>query len=320
MKKALVTGASGFIGRALCARLQVDGWEVVALGRRSAEGPWSRWVEADVANAGQMAAAEEKMAGPLTAVFHLAGKAHALAELKADLSEYDRINAEGTRQVLALARRLECPRLVLASTIKAMGEGQRVTQTEADAPAPESPYGKSKLRAEEIVLREGGPVEAAVLRLAMVYGGKERGNMTRMVEAVRRHRFPPFPETGNRRAMVHVADVVTAFFLAAEHPRAAGEVFIVTDGELYSTRELYLTIRRALGWGPPKVTPPLGLFKLAARAGDVLGKLAGRRMPLDSDSLAKLTDSAAFSCEKLQRTLGFAPQVELEDGIRRMVG
>lgn len=140
--------------------------------------------------------------------------------------------------------------------------------------------------------------------------------MTRMVDAVRRRRFPPFPETGNRRSMVHVDDVVEAFLLAATHPAAAGETFIVTDGRFYSTREIYRIILRALGRGEPGVTPPLWFFRFAAKIGDLLGRIAGRRMPLDTDSLAKLTDSAAYSNRKICETLGFRPSRTLEDGVR----
>lgn len=322
-KFAIISGATGFVGQDLCRILAAKECSVCKLVRKTL---WQDTAGAgenflyDVTNADDVLRMVQKNTSYLrgSTFFHLAGKAHALAELNTDPFEYFKVNAEGTRNALNLARQLGCRRFVLASTVKVIGEGQSEEQSEKEICAPETPYGQSKLEAEKILFSECGYVEPVALRLSMVYGGKERGNMTRMVDAVRRNRFPPFPETGNRRSLVHIDDVVEAFILAAEHPKAAGETYIVTDGNLYSTREIYMTIRRALGCGNPVFTPPLSLFKAVAKVGDVLGKIAGRRMPLDSDSLEKLTGSAAFSCEKFKK-LGFSPKVRLEEGIRRMV-
>jgi UDP-glucose 4-epimerase len=317
MPTVLVTGASGFIGGKLCARLKADGFRVIAIvGKNRADGPWDECFAVDIADATAVAALVEKIPGGCDTVFHLAGKAHALSEIGGDDSAYFRINADGTRNLLALARALGARRFVLASTVKAMGEGGFEPGDESAGCEPTTPYGKSKYEAELAVLAPDSGVPGVALRLSMVYGGKERGNMTRMVDAVRRHRFPPFPETGNRRSMVHVDDVVEALVLASSHPAAVGETFIVTDGKFYSTREIYRIILRALGRKEPAVTPPLWFFRFAAKIGDLLGRLAGRRMPLDTDSLSKLTDSAAYSNRKICEKLGFSPRYTLEDGVR----
>lgn len=320
MKTAVVTGATGFIGKNLCARLKADGWRVIAIaGRTVAAGPWDACFAADLSKPDSVSALAGKLPAGVTAFFHLAGKAHALSELNSDGSEYFAINTEGTRRLLELAKACGARRFVFASTVKAMGEGGYDLLDENFVCAPETPYGRSKLEAEKILFTGNFVPEPVAIRLTMVYGGKDRGNMTRMVDAVRRHRFPPFPETGNRRSMVHIDDAVRAFVLAATHPAAPGGVFIVTDGNLYSTREIYLTIRRALGRGVPCVTPPLWAFRCAAKVGDLLGKLSGRRMPLDTDSLSKLTDSAAYSNERIRLELGFIPEKTLEDGVRAIL-
>ena len=100
---------------------------------------------------------------------------------------------------------------------------------EEDGVEPDTPYGRSKLAAEELVLHGGYVPEPVVLRLCMVYGPQAKGNIEKMIEAVRRNRFPPLPEMGNRRSMVHVQDVVQAAVLAGTHPAAVGQA--------YSTRE-----------------------------------------------------------------------------------
>jgi len=315
-RTALVTGASGTIGRRLCARLQESGWRVIGLSTRDpAAGPWHRYLAADLAGATPEALGAQLKGEGITAIWHLAGKAHALAELRQEPAEYDRINTDGTRTVLALARLVGARRFILASSVKAMGEGTAAVLDETATCSPLTPYGRSKLAAEQLVRSEGADLEPVVLRFCMVYGGNDRGNMARMLEAVRRGRFPPFPETGNQRSFVHVDDVVEACLRAGTEAAAVGEVFLVTDGRFYSTRELYLAMRAALQLPPPRLTPPLWLFRLAARAGDLFGAVTGRRAPLDSDTLAKLTDSAVYSSAKIKRLLGYAPAWPLARGL-----
>lgn len=320
-RTALVTGANGAIGWHLCRRLSEAGWRVIGLSSRAAgEGPWQRYLACDLTAPGAAAAAERELAGErIEVVWHLAAKAHALAEWHADPAEYARVNVGGTRAALAIARGVGARRIVLASSIKAMGEGGGTVLDEATACAPATPYGRSKLESEQIVLAARGVIEPVVLRFCMVYGARGHGNMGRMLEAVERGRFPPFPETGNRRSFVFVEDAVQACVLAGVAKTAAGEIFLVTDGRQYSTRELFLAMRATLGRAAPRVTPPLWLFRLAARAGDICAWLLRRRVPLDSETLAKLTDSSAYSSGRFTRRLGYAPQWPLARGLGEMV-
>jgi len=101
--------------------------------------------------------------------------------------------------------------------------------------------------------------ESVVLRLSMVYGPTRKGNLPRMIEAVTKGRFPPLPETGNKRSMVHVDDVVQAAMLAAERPESVGQTYVVTDGPPYSTRQIYECICEALGRDAPKWHVPIGM-------------------------------------------------------------
>ena len=196
-------------------------------------------------------------------------------------------------------------------------EGRRAL-TEEDCIEPDTPYGKSKLAAEELVLHGGYVPEPVVLRLCMVYGPQAKGNIEKMIEAVRHHRFPPLPEMGNRRSMVHVQDVVQAAVLAGTHPEAVGQVFIVSDGQTYSTRQLYELICRALNRKVPGWSVPIGVLRGLAVVGDLIGKARGRRFVFDSDALAKLTGSAWFSSDRIQTRLGFKPQWTLERALAGM--
>lgn len=153
----------------------------------------------------------------------------------------------------------------------------------------------------------------------MVYGNTEKGNLPQMIKAVAKGVFPPLPEMHNRRSMVHVDDVVAAALLAAKNPKAAGQIYIVTDGQAYSTRQIYDWIREALGKQPVTWSVPQAVLTLAAQGGDVISRLRNRRFPLDSDSLEKLLGSAWYSSAKIERELGFRPRHTLKDALPEIV-
>lgn len=167
---------------------------------------------------------------------------------------------------------------------------------------------------------EGGYVpEPVILRLSMVYGPTRKGNLPKMIEAIRRGRFPPLPETGNKRSMAHVDDVVQAAILAAEKAEAVGQTYIVTDGQAYSTRQIYESICEVLGKPVPSWHVPIGMLKTLAKVGDGIGILRGRRFMCDSDALDKLTGSAWYSQEKIERELGFSPKRRLRGSLAEIV-
>jgi nucleoside-diphosphate-sugar epimerase len=283
--------------------------------RHVAEGPWDEVVLFDLATQRLQA---NVLAGVDT-IFHLAGKAHALAETRQDEEEYFRINTEGTRTLLEAARSAGVRRFVFISSVKAMGEGGDACQDESEACRPESPYGRSKLAAERLVLEGDYVPEPVVLRLSMVYGSSRKGNLPRMVDAVAKGRFPPLSEGGNKRSMVHVDDVVQAALLAAEKPEAVGQTYIVTDGHIYSTRQMYEWICEALGKPVPDWTVPIRMLKVLAKVGDAIGRVRGRRFMFDSDALEKLTGSACYTSEKIGRGLGFRPTRDLCSALPEMV-
>lgn len=308
MKTALVTGASGFIGRRLCAALQRDGVRVRALVRRGDdEGPWHECVRADLATAELPASA----CTGVDAVFHFAGKAHAVAETRADIDDYRRVNVDGTRRVLEAAARAGVRRVVFASSVKAMGEGD-------GSGAPLSPYGQSKLDAEALLL--GGSVrEPVVLRLSLVYGPGVGGNLDAMLRAVDEHRFPPPPHIANRRAMVHVDDVVRIAIAAASGDYRNSGPVVVGDGVAYSTSEIHDAMRRALGQRAPRWRMPAVAWRALARAGDVAGAIGRRRAPFDSVAYAKLFGSAWYPPADVRALFGIHPLRTLSDALPEMV-
>ena len=317
--QCLVTGASGFIGERLCRELKDKGAFVRAMDMVRRNGPWDEFMDAELGRGSVPATA---FSG-IDVVFHLAGKVHALSEVKADDAEYFRINTEGTREVLVAAQAAGVRRFVLFSTVKAMSgkdaPSQSVPLGELTGVDPDTPYGQSKLAAEKLTLNGGFVPEPVVLRLCMVYGAGAKGNMQKMLQAISKNRFPPVPELGNRRSMVHVTDVIQAAILAAERKEAVGQIFIVSDGKAYSTRQMYEYICSSLGRTPALLTVPRWVLKGLAVTGDKLGRLRNRRFVFDSDALEKLTGCAWFSSQKIESTLGFKPTYDLEKAMPEMV-
>jgi nucleoside-diphosphate-sugar epimerase len=315
MRTALVTGVSGFIGRQLARQLTAQGWRTIGLSRRG---------RGNEVRAGDLTRPEtlSGVCAGTDTVFHLAGLAHAADEGSPEAdARHQAVTLDGTRSLLADAISQGVRRFVFVSSVKTMGEGGADSLDESAAPEPQSAYGRAKLEAERLVFaagREHG-MHVAVLRLPLVYGPGNKGNIPRMIAAIDRGRFPSLPETGNRRSMVHVNDVVQALLLAADNPAANGQVFIVTDGRTYSTRGIYEAICKALGRPVPGWSVPAWLLRLGARAGDVLQHSIGRPMPLTTGTLDKLLGSAWYSSDKIRRQLGFAPRHTLYDALPEIV-
>jgi nucleoside-diphosphate-sugar epimerase len=308
VRTALVTGASGFIGRRLCATLQHDGVRVRALVHTgAAEGPWHECLRADLARANLPAGACEGV----DTVFHLAGKAHALAERRQDDDDYRRVNVDGTRRVLEAAAHAGVRRIIFASSVKAMGEGDGRN-------APLTPYGRSKLDAEGL-MTGGAVVEPVVLRLSLVYGPGVAGNLDAMLRAIDQHRFPPLPRVDNRRSLVHVDDVVKIAIASGGGSYRNPGPFVISDGVAYSTSAIYAAMVSVLGRRVPRWKVPLWVWRVMARAGDFAGEVMRRRAPFDSAAYQKLFGSAWYPPADVRALFGIDSLRTLSDALPEMV-
>ncbi len=306
MRSALVTGASGFIGRRLCAALAQDGVRVKALVHQAAtEGPWHESMRVDLARENVPANACDGV----DAVFHFAGKAHAISERRQDDADYRRINVDGTRRVLDAASQAGVQRVIFASSVKAMGEGD-------GNEAPLTPYGQSKLDAEALMTQVTEPV---VLRLSLVYGPGVGGNLDAMLRAVDQSRFPPPPRIDNRRAMVHVDDVVKIAIASAAGTYREPGPFVIGDGVPYSTSTIYDAMVSALGRRSSRWRVPAVAWRMLAGAGDAAGAVMRRRAPFDSVAYQKLFGSAWYPPADVRVLFGVHPLRTLSDALPEMV-
>ncbi len=317
--RSLVTGATGFVGGQLVDALLARGGVEVRVLVRDAGRAAARWgagvdvVEVDLARPSSAA----NPCDAVDSVFHLAGHAHAEDEGSGRSDElHQEITVGGTRWLLARAEEAGARRFVFLSSVKAMGEETRGTTDEGAPTAPTTAYGRAKRAAEELVLASRRP-DGVVLRSPLVYGPGVKGNLQRMLAAVRRGRFPALPAVDNRRSMVDVRDLVAALLLLEREPRASGRVFIATDGETYSTRRILDSMVAAAGRRPPRLSIPLPLLRAGGRVGDVLGR-AGLRAPLTTARVDKLFSDADYTNRALV-ALGFRPVHRLESALPDML-
>ncbi len=320
MKKVLVTGGTGFIGQPLVKALVGKGCAVRILSRNS-QGKIDEAVEVISGDLTQPSTLQDLAQGCDT-VFHLGGYAHAHSRPSFEEQEHHRlINLEGTRSLLQQAIASGVQRFVFVSSVKAAGEDRHRCIDENNALEPRDPYGMIKLQCErEVFARcKASSMEACVLRPALVYGCGVKGNLAQMIRAIGKGYFPPLCEEHNQRSMVEVRDLVSALLLAAESPNARGNTYIITDGEAYSTRRIYLALRHASGKKIPGWCMPGVWLRMLGLAGDGLEWLLRCSMPVNSTLASRLLDSACYASVRAQADLGFSPRYRLEDVCGEMV-
>jgi len=306
IKRALVTGASGFIGRPLCHYLQQQGVYVRALSRKISDGPWDEQITATL---GENALSPE-LVEDIDTVIHLAGYAHALDDMDS-ARVHQQVTVAGTRDLLSIVEQ-RVQNFLFVSSVKALpAPGQS---------EPDSDYGRAKHDAEQLVrdTQAHSGLRTIILRLPLVYGPGVKGNLRRMLETIARGRFPPIPEFGNRRSMIHVEDVCAAILLALQNA-TSGASFTLTDGREYSSREIYLAMCEALGRPPPDWVIPEFMFKYLAYLGDIIGAVIGRRVGFDSQALDKLAGDAVYDNGAAIRDFNFQPQHSLSKALPDMV-
>lgn len=304
-----VTGATGFLGRVLCERLQSMHVKVRAAARTPANGPWSEFVRLDLPDQ-----VPSEIFANVDVVYHLAGRAHAIAN-ESDRRAYFEINTRGADEVAKRAKAAGVKRFVLMSSVKALGEpGQDLVREDQGSTAID-PYGKSKREAEIAVLEHHSPDFAvAILRPALVYGPGAKGNLANLLRFIRRGRRPPLPRIRNRRSLVGINDLTTATILVGSRPDAGGRAYTVTDGLVYSTTDIIDALATAAGaTGPAQFVLPMTLMRAGARVGDLATMLTRRSWLFDSAVLQRLVSNAEYEARGLAEVVGFKPRETLYD-------
>jgi nucleoside-diphosphate-sugar epimerase len=307
----LVTGASGFVGQALCSALQAAGNPVRAAMRSSDSLPASDGLE--VTAVGEIGAQTDwsaALAG-VDCVIHCAARAHVMHETEADaLAAYRAVNVAGMQRLAEQAAAMGVRRLVYLSSIKVNGEQTALGAPFlfSDAPAPEDPYGVSKWEAEQalwaVSARTG--LEVVVVRPPLVYGPGAKGNLLRLASLVARGLPLPLGAVQNQRSLVGLSNLVDLLRLCAVHPAAAGQMLLVSDGQDLSTPQLIRLMAEGMN-RPARLLPvPVALLQAG-------GSLLGKRGEID-----RLVGSLQVDSGHTQAQLRWTPPVSVADGVREM--
>lgn len=307
MTRVLVTGATGFVGRALCARLAEAGYRIRAAVRRETPLPTGvaeSIVTGDLQECASWAAALDG----IDAIVHAAARAHVVGDPADNAALYTKTNADATRALAASAVRAGVKRFVYVSSIKVNGEENGGhSYTAASEPHPRDAYGESKFLAERYLAEAaaGSAMGWVIVRPPLVYGPGVRANFLRLLRWIDRERPLPFGAVDNRRSLVNVWNLADLLVRVVENRAAAGRVWLVSDGEDLSTAELIRRISRAMRRRPRLLSVPPSLLRAA-------GALTGR-----SAEIARLCGSLTLDIRATRDELGWAPPVTLDDALAR---
>ncbi len=285
----LITGGTGFVGKALIQRL--DDYLVVLATR------------ADFAN-------WYKVLAGMTVVVHLAARVHVMQDTEADpLTAFRAVNLENTLNLARQAAAAGVKRFVFISSVKVNGEITRpgLAFNEADVPSPQDAYGQSKHEAEvglrQIAADTG--MEVVIIRPPLVYGPGVKANFAALMRAVQRGWPLPLGAVHNLRSLVALDNLVDFIVTCITHLQAANQTFLVSDGQDLSTTELVRGMAQAAG--VPARLLPVPVWALQAGA-SLLGK---------GDAVPRLYGNLQVDISKARSLLGWVPPVSVEEGLRR---
>ncbi|MDT3716129.1 SDR family oxidoreductase [Pseudomonas soli] len=303
-----LTGASGFVGQALLRRLLDDGVAVTAAvrdGGTVTDPRADRFVFASLTDDSDWQAG---LAGR-EVLIHAAARVHVMNDREADpLAAFRRVNVDGTLALAHAAVAAGVKRFIFISSIKVNGEStsNRGPYCADDVPAPRDPYGISKLEAEQALLalgRESG-LEIVIIRPVLVYGPGVKANFRAMMRWVNRGLPLPLGLIDNRRSLVALDNLVDLIATCRLHPAAAGEVFLVSDGEDLSTSALLRRMAAALG-KPSRLLPvPVACLRLGA-------SLLGKRGVAE-----RLCGSLQVDIDKTLDLLDWTPPLAVDEALK----
>jgi nucleoside-diphosphate-sugar epimerase len=312
MTSAFVTGGSGFVGGALIERLRGEGWDVRALARSERAAERVRELGAEPV----MGDLDDLHVEDCEVAFHAAAK----VEDFGDPADFERVNVQGTRNVVAACRAGGVRRLVHVGTEAALMAGQPLVNVDESAPLrPDSPvlYSSSKAKAEEIV--RGADFETVVVRPRFVWGRGDTTLLPQMVEMVRAGRFRWVGGGRQLTATTHIDNTVEGLWLAATKAPAGG-VYFVTDGAPTVFRDFITEWVGTQGVSIPDKSVPPGVARAAAASAERIWRLLKRpgSPPLTRFAVWVSSQECTIDISRAERELGYVPVRTREDGLREL--
>jgi nucleoside-diphosphate-sugar epimerase len=310
--RVLVTGSTGFVGRALMPALLFRGHKPTEAVRRLKEKPDGRSSSFVIGNIDGNTNWTNALTG-VGCVVHLAARVHIMRDSADDpLAEFRRVNTEGTLHLARQAAEAGVRRFIFLSTIGVNGNSTLHGKVFAptDTPSPHDPYSLSKYEAEiglHSIARSTG-MEVVIIRPPLVYGANAPGNFGKLTRLVAKSLPLPLGSINNRRSFVGIDNLVDFIVTCLEHPAAANETLMVSDGEDLSTPDLIRRMARAMN-RPARLLPaPVWALKAGAL---LLGK---------GDAVQRLCGNLQVDISKSCTLLGWNPPISVDEGLRRAVG
>jgi nucleoside-diphosphate-sugar epimerase len=307
-----VTGATGLVGRALVRHLLVKGQRVVVGLRTENAHEWPKGVVPRIMGNLGHAALDNLDLLDVSVVVHCAARAHVMHDMEADpLSAYRRVNEKGALELARRAAACGVRRFVYVSSVKVNGERTSVGQAFRvdDVPAPQDPYGISKMEAEQglrvIALRTG--MEVVIVRPPLVYGPGVKANFASLMRAVKKGVPLPMGAIHNQRSLIGIDNLVDFLITCIAHPLAANETFLVSDGHDVSVPELVRGLAGAMGVKAHLLPIPVSVLQIGA-------SLLGKR-----DAVNRLCENLQVDIDKARKLLAWTPPISIYEGLRRAV-
>ncbi len=307
-QRLIVTGANGFVGRTFCAGAATRGFVVCGITRSRCD--LSSGCESFVVDRIDDSTDWRDALAGAKVVLHLAARVHVMADTAENpLAEFRRVNVQGTVNLARQAVAAGVKRFVFVSSIKVNGETTERDQpfTADDESAPLDPYGVSKMEAEQGLRKIGAEtgMEVVIIRPPLVYGPGVKANFQVMMRWLARGVPLPLGAIHNRRSMVALDNLVDLILTCIDHPAAANQTFLVSDGEDLSTTQLLQRLGRALGKPARLIPVPAMLLKVGAA---LVGKPAIAQ---------RLCGSLQVDISKTQQLLGWTPPLSVDEGLKR---
>jgi nucleoside-diphosphate-sugar epimerase len=316
-KKALVTGATGFVGSHLVDRLIERGDEIRCLVRRSSDLKYLRDRSIEFAYGGLDAATDWDAAlDGVDMIYHVAGKTFARRA-----RDYYEVNHKGTEAVVAAAlrHRRQLRRFVLISSLAATGPSNGDLVDEVTPARPVTDYGRSKLMGEEAARAVGELLPITIVRPPAVYGPRDYG-IYEFFKMIAGGLFPMIGNYDKRVSLVHVRDLTTGIVLAGEAEVAKGKTYFISSEEAYSMSELASMIAEILGKRPRRIAIPKPLAYSVALGAEAVAAIFRKPPVINRDKVTDLSQRCwGCSIERAKRELGYRQEVSLEDGIRETI-
>jgi len=306
--KIMVTGANGFVGRVLCSELVKRGVPVCAALRAEVSSDLACCDVIRISGINSNTEWRDSLQ-EVTTVVHLAARVHVMHDDAIDpVEEFRKVNVAGTERLARSAAASGVKRLVYVSSIKVNGEATsgETKFTESDVPSPQDPYGISKMEAELALHRVAAEtgLEIVIVRPPLVYGAGVKGNFAQILKVLDKGIPLPLASVHNQRSLVYVENLVDALILCATHPVAAGQTYLVSDGEDVSTPALLRQLGAAMGHPARLFSCPPALLRVAGR---MIGK---------SDQIERLLGSLRVNSGKIRCDLNWRPPYTLSGGVK----